>query len=95
MDRRQIAQNFDQRRISDFTILKLKDIAEQRALYSSIDDIVYADDLDSDYDEPVDLATPRQKLGRNGEFFKPHILKDCRYKDYSVRGFKIMICTLS
>ena len=47
--------------LNDFDKLKLKDIAEQRSMYSSIDDIVYAQDSDSDFDEPVDLINPRQK----------------------------------
>ena len=38
--------------ISEFSMLRLNDIAEQRMLYSSVDDIVYAHDSDSDYDEP-------------------------------------------
>ena len=33
-------------------MLRLNDIAEQRHLYSSVDDIVYAHDSDSDYDDP-------------------------------------------
>ena len=33
-------------------MLRLNDIAEQRTLYSSVDDIVYAHDSDSDFDEP-------------------------------------------
>ena len=47
--------------LSDFTLLKLRHIADQRSLYSSVDDIVYAGDSDSDFDEPFDLAVPRQK----------------------------------
>lgn len=54
--------------ISDFANLRLRDIAEQRSLYSSVDDIVYADDTDSDYDEPCDLAVPRQKYGQMNTF---------------------------
>ena len=38
--------------ISEFSMLRLNDIAEQRTLYSSVDDIVYAHDSDSEYDEP-------------------------------------------
>ena len=33
-------------------MLRLNDIAEQRTLYSSVDDIVYAHDSDSEFDEP-------------------------------------------
>ena len=40
--------------ISEFSMLRLNDIAEQRNLYSSVDDIVYAHDSDSDYDEPYE-----------------------------------------
>ena len=47
--------------LNDFDKLRLKDIAEQRSMYSSIDDIVYAQDSDSDFDEPIDLVNPRQK----------------------------------
>ena len=54
--------------ISDFTMLRLRDIAEQRSLYSSVDDIVYANDSDSDFDEPFDLAIPRQKYGQMTTF---------------------------
>jgi hypothetical protein len=39
-------------KMGDFSMLRLKDIAEQRSLYSSVDDIVYAHDSDSDFDEP-------------------------------------------
>ena len=49
-------------------MLRLRDIAEQRSLYSSVDDIVYADDSDSDFDEPFDLAVPRQKYGQMTTF---------------------------
>ena len=38
--------------ISEFSMLRLNDIAEQRTLYSSVDDIVYAHDSDSEFDEP-------------------------------------------
>ena len=54
--------------ISDFAMLRLRDIAEQRSLYSSVDDIVYANDSDSDFDEPFDLAIPRQKYGQMTTF---------------------------
>ena len=40
--------------ISEFSMLRLNDIAEQRSLYSSVDDIVYAHDSDSDFDEPYE-----------------------------------------
>ena len=40
--------------ISEFSMLRLHDIAEQRNLYSSVDDIVYAHDSDSDFDEPYE-----------------------------------------
>ena len=40
--------------ISEFSMLRLNDIAEQRNLYSSVDDIVYAHDSDSDFDEPYE-----------------------------------------
>lgn len=40
--------------ISEFSMLRLHDIAEQRHLYSSVDDIVYAHDSDSDFDEPYE-----------------------------------------
>ena len=40
--------------ISEFSMLRLHDIAEQRNIYSSVDDIVYAHDSDSDFDEPYD-----------------------------------------
>ena len=33
-------------------MLRLKDIGEQRKLYSSEDDIPYSHDPDSEYDEP-------------------------------------------
>ena len=35
-------------------MLRLNDIAEQRNIYSSVDDIVYAHDSDSDFDEPYE-----------------------------------------
>ena len=35
-------------------MLRLNDIAEQRTLYSSVDDIVYKNDSDSDFDEPYE-----------------------------------------
>ena len=38
--------------ISEFSMLRLNDIAEQRTLYSSVDDIVYAHDSDSEFDKP-------------------------------------------
>ena len=38
--------------ISEVSMLRLNDIAEQRTLYSSVDDIVYAHDSDSEFDEP-------------------------------------------
>ena len=53
-------------------MLRLRDIAEQRSLYSSVDDIVYAGDSDSDFDEPLDLAIPRQKYGQMATFSKRH-----------------------
>ena len=40
--------------ISEFSMLRLHDIAEQRNIYSSVDDIVYAHDSDSDFDEPYE-----------------------------------------
>ena len=40
--------------ISEFSMLRLNDIAEQRNIYSSVDDIVYAHDSDSDFDEPYE-----------------------------------------
>ena len=40
--------------ISEFSMQRLNDIAEQRTLYSSVDDIVYAHDDDSDFDEPIE-----------------------------------------
>merc|ERR1719397_53362 len=40
--------------ISEFSMLRLNDIAEQRTLYSSVDDIVYKNDSDSDFDEPYE-----------------------------------------
>ena len=42
--------------ISEFSMLRLHDIAEQRNIYSSVDDIVYAHDSDSDFDEPYDSS---------------------------------------
>ena len=33
-------------------MLRLNDIGEQRKLYSSVDDIAYAHDSDSEFDEP-------------------------------------------
>ena len=46
--------------ISEFSMLRLNDIAEQRTLYSSVDDIVYAHDSDSEFDEP-----PKNSNGYN------------------------------
>ena len=46
--------------ISEFSMLRLNDIAEQRTLYSSVDDIVYAHDSDSEFDEP-----PENSNGEN------------------------------
>ena len=40
--------------ISEFSMLRLNDIAEQRNIYSSVDDIVYGHDSDSDFDEPYE-----------------------------------------
>ena len=40
--------------ISEFSMLRLNDIGEQRKLFSSVDDIVYAASDDSDYDEPYE-----------------------------------------
>ena len=37
-------------------MLRLNDIAEQRTLYSSVDDIVYAHDSDSEFDEPLKIV---------------------------------------
>ena len=53
-------------------MLRLRDIAEQRSFYSSVDDIVYANDSDSDFDEPFDLAVPRQKYGQMTTFSDRH-----------------------
>ena len=40
--------------ISEFSMLRLQDIGEQRKLFSSVDDIPYAHDSDSDFDQPQD-----------------------------------------
>ena len=40
--------------ISEFSMLRLQDIGEQRKLYSSVDDIPYAQDSDSDFDQPLE-----------------------------------------
>ena len=42
--------------ISEFSMPRLHDIAEQRNIYSSVDDIVYAHDSDSDFDDPYDSS---------------------------------------
>ena len=49
--------------ISEFSMLRLHDIAEQRNLYSSVDDIVYAHDSDSDFDEPYENSECCQRTG--------------------------------
>ena len=41
-------------------MLRLNDIAEQRMLYSSVDDIVYKHESDSDYDEPPENSNYSQ-----------------------------------
>ena len=50
--------------ISEFSMLRLHDIAEQRNLYSSVDDIVYAHDSDSDFDEPYENSKRKEKVPR-------------------------------
>ena len=64
--------------ISEFSMLRLHDIAEQRNLYSSVDDIVYAHDSDSDFDEPYENSkqitwVPRIKYVHEGFKFDVHI----------------------
>ena len=43
-------------------MLRLKDIGEQRKLYSSVDDIPYAHDSDSEYDEHQGISKLKEKL---------------------------------
>ena len=42
--------------ISEFSMLRLNDIGEQRKLFSSVDDIPYAHDSDSEFDEPYEQS---------------------------------------
>ena len=42
-------------------MLRLKDIGEQRKMYSSVDDIPYAHDSDSEYDEPQGISKLKEK----------------------------------
>ena len=48
--------------IREFSMLRLDDIAEQRTLYSSVDDIVYAHDSDSEFDEPPENSNEENFL---------------------------------
>ena len=82
IDNGQMTENYKYARkeslagLNDFDKLRLNDIAEQRSMYSSIDDIVYARDSDSDFDEPIDLINPRQKYSlRSNSPIKQYIEK--------------------